>query len=497
MPPSNRRNAKPLAALLAEIGQSGGNLGNAEIRGVQHDSRQVQPGDLFVAVPGFRQHGADFAGSAIAAGAVAVLTDHTGATRLAGVSVPVVAVPDPRETMGRLAAAFYDRPAERMLSVGITGTNGKTTTAHMVAAELEATGMNPLLLGTVGVRFRGKHWPSARTTPEATDLQLLLSDALQAGAKGFVMEVSSHALVLGRVAGMQFDVAVFTGLSQDHLDFHGTMEDYFAAKARLFTPEFARNAVINVDTEWGARLARECEIPHRTYSIEGAADWQAVDLAFVDAGRMRYRVVGPTECDLRVELAMPGRFNLANSLAAIAAAHELGLDLELATAGLADVVVPGRLERVDCGQDFVALVDYAHTPDAVERALEVARACAAGRVIAVLGCGGDRDAAKRTPMGEVAAAGAQLVIVTDDNPRSEDPAVIRAALLAGANGGPASVIEVPNRMTAIHRACREARPGDCVIVLGKGHETGQEVHGVITPFDDREVLAEAVRAVMS
>lgn len=469
---------------------------DALISGVTHDNRKVQPADVFVGIPGFKQHGAAFARDAVAAGAAAILTDTEGSQICGDLEVPVVVVSDPRHFVGHFAAALFDRPFESMLSVGVTGTNGKTTTSHLIRAALAANDLRPLLIGTVGIRFGDEHLPSARTTPEATDLHRMVAGAVEAGGRSLVMEVSSHALSLGRVNGLLFDVGVFTGLTQDHLDFHETMEDYYQAKRSLFTASRSRRAVICIDDEWGARLAEESEVPCMTYSLIQSADWTARNIESDATGSVRFIANGPDDIELPVVLNLPGDFNIANALAALATAQSLGLLMPESAAALRGVVVPGRMERVDCGQDFVALVDYAHTPDAVERALAVARTCATGRLIAVLGCGGDRDSAKRGPMGAAAGRAADLVYVTDDNPRSEDPALIRAAVLDGARSGAAITTEIGNRMEAIHAACLGARPGDCVIVLGKGHESGQEVHGVVTPFDDRKVLAEAIASVV-
>ena len=477
-----------LTAILTDVP-----LTKLHVTGITHDNRQIKPGFVFVGVPGFAVHGATFAQDAIAAGAVAIVTDAAGAELIGRVEVPVIRSANPRSDMALLAREIYGDAQSRLLSVGITGTNGKTTTAHMVAAALADQGLNPLILGTVGIRLGDAHIPSSRTTPESTDLHGLLLAGLNAGAKSFVMEVSSHALSLGRVDGIDFDVAVFTGLSQDHLDFHHTMENYFAAKAQLFTEERAQHAVICIDDEWGKKLAGLCDLPMLTYSTNGKADWTAKDIHTTEDGRVTFIAHGPAR-EFPVEIPLPGLFNVANALAAIATADLLALSEVTAGAALRHVAVPGRLERIREGQEFVALVDYAHTPDAVEKAIAVARTCATGRVIAVLGCGGDRDAAKREPMGRAAGL-ADVVIVTDDNPRSEDPAVIRDAVLKGVKETSVEVHEIASRETAIAHAVSIARSGDCVILLGKGHESGQEVAGVVTPFDDREVLRSAIRAV--
>ena len=470
---------------------------DAAITAIEYDHRKVGPGALFCALPGANRHGSSYAAEAVALGAVAILTDSAGEPECATLGVPVLVVDSPRSAMAHLAVEFFDRPQERMLTVGVTGTNGKTTTTNLIAAMLRANDLNPLLVGTVGLTLGSEHWPLARTTPEAPDLLAWMAAAVEQGSKSLVMEVSSQGLVLGRVDGLKFDVVLFTGLSQDHLDFHETMEHYFEAKASLFTAERAARGVICLDDEWGHLLADWCSIPFLTYSVDQPADWVANEVAVDSRGQSTYLACGPRELALPISVSIPGTFNIANSLAAVAAADSLGLHLPLACAALPEVTVPGRLERIECGQDFVVLVDYAHTPDAVGRALQVAKAAATGKVIAVLGCGGDRDRGKREPMGAAAAAVADVVLVTDDNPRSEDPALIRSAVLKGAHSEEAEAIEIGNRREAIHTACRMAAPGDWVLILGKGHESGQEVAGVITPFDDRVVAAEAVASVMN
>ena len=490
------RRPRSLADLARAIGADGF-TGDAQVSAISFDHREVREGDLFAALPGLNRHGADFALEAAVAGASAFLTDPTGRDRCAELGLPVLVVDDPRSAMGLIAAELQGHPHESMLTVGVTGTNGKTTTSHFIAAALEVSGYPPLLVGTVGSRLGSEEWPATRTTPEAPDLISAMAGALERGGRALVTEVSSHALVLGRVDGIKFDVAVFTNLTQDHLDFHQTMDSYYEAKASLFTAERSKRAVICVDDEWGRRLASDCAVPHVTYSVSGPADWSAEGIETLPGGQTAFTAHGPEGLLLPVVVGVPGDFNVANALAAIAASAELGLHLPKAAGSLEHVTVPGRMERVSVGQDFVALVDYAHTPDAVERALAVGRTCASGRLIAVLGCGGDRDRGKRGPMGAAAGRLSDVVIVTDDNPRSESPSEIRAAILVGAREGEAVVLEIGNRLEAIHRACSIARPGDCVIVLGKGHESGQEVAGVVTPFDDRKVMAEAISAVFS
>lgn len=463
---------------------------SGSVSGLTLDSRKVRAGDLYAALPGEHTHGANFAAQAIAAGATAIVTDLQGAAIIGDVAVPVLTVPVPREALGLLATRIYNGARPHL--IGVTGTNGKTTTTHCIEAVLDAASAPTAVIGTLGARFAALSSYSGRTTPEAPELHAVLQRLAEEGARFAAMEVSSHALALHRVDGLRFDVAVFTGLSQDHLDFHGTMERYFEAKAQLFDPRMSRYAVINVDEPWGQRLAKQTVIDGVTYALDGAADWTARDVSVADDGRTSFTAIGP-RTRIAVTLAMPGGFNVANALAALAAADALGFDVELAARGLAAVRVPGRFEYIANDRGIAAYADYAHTPDAVTRVLQVARASGRGRLIAVLGCGGDRDPHKRPLMGAAAAAIADVVIVTDDNPRSEQPADIRASIRAGIPAG-AEMEEIGDRAAAISRAVALARPGDCIMVLGKGHETGQEIAGVLHPFDDREVLRAALEA---
>ena len=459
------------------------------VTGVTHDSRAVRPGDLFAALPGAHAHGAAYADQAAALGAVAVLTDPAGAEMVG--DLPVVLADDPREALGAVAAEIYRHPARELLLIGVTGTNGKSTTVHLLEAGLRAAGHTTGIIGTTGVRIGDRSVPNDRTTPEATDLHALLARMCEEGVTAVAMEVSSHALVLGRVNGVVYDIAIFTQLSQDHLDFHGTMEDYFAAKADLFTPARSRRAVIGVDGMWGRRLADQCEIPQITYALDHDADVVCASVVTGPAGQT-LSIRDDSGGSFEVEVGLPGRFNAANALGSWVALRDAGIAPEVLATALAGVHVPGRMEMIDAGQDFTAIVDYAHSPDAVERVISAV--IPRGRRIVVLGCGGDRDREKRYAMGDVAAAGADILIVTDDNPRSEDPAAIRAAMLAGASAVGGDIREIGDRREAIAAAVALAQAGDVLLLLGKGHESGQEVAGVITPFDDREVLRAAIRA---
>ncbi len=464
------------------------------ITGVSLSSGRILPGDLYAALPGARAHGAAYAPAAVEAGAVAVLTDPSGAEACGTLGVPVVVVDAPREVLGRLAAHVYGDPAAAIRLLGVTGTQGKTTTTRLLEGGLEASGTRAGVIGTVGTRMAGRDLKTDLTTPEAPDLHALFARMREERVAACAMEVSSHALVMGRVDGVRFDIAVFLNLGRDHLDFHRDLEDYFAAKASLFTPERAALGLVNVDDAHGRRLLESATIPMRTFGLESpGADWTAtaIDLA---ADGSSFTVVGPGT-EFRAHCPLPGDFNVSNTLAALATAAEAGFDPVAVADGIAQGGgVPGRLERVRVPGDFVVVVDYAHKPDAVQAALRTLRPLTHGRLIVVIGAGGDRDHGKRPVMGEIAARLCDLLIVTDDNPRTEDPAAIRAAVLAGAVG-PAEVREVGDRRRAIREALAAAAPGDIVLVAGKGHETGQEIQGVVHPFDDREVVREeAARA---
>ena len=489
------RPARPPRTPLATVAEWAGaplhgDGSGVEVSGISLSSQRIRPGDLYAALPGSRSHGIEFAQAAVGAGAVAVLTDPAGAAAT-GAGAPLLVVDHPRAVLGRLAARVYGEPARSMRMVGVTGTQGKTTTTRLLESGLEQAGVRAAVIGTVGTRVAGEDVPTSLTTPEAPDLHGLFATMRERDVRACAMEVSSHALVMGRVDGVVFDVAVFLNLGRDHLDFHGDVEQYFAAKASLFTPERARLALVNVDDAHGRRLVDEATVPVRTVSAAGAeADWRVADVVLRAEGS-DFVVVAPDGTRIPAGCPLPGDFNVANTLAAVAAAGEAGLDPVAVATGIAAAGgVPGRLERVDAGQDFVVVVDYAHKPDAVEAAIRTLRPLTGGRVIVVLGAGGDRDPGKRPIMAGIAARAADLLVVTDDNPRTEDPAAIRAAMLAGVRSGEA--IEVGDRRAAIREALRRAAPGDIVLVAGKGHETGQEVAGVVHPFDDREVVREEI-----
>ncbi|MEW2549431.1 UDP-N-acetylmuramoyl-L-alanyl-D-glutamate--2,6-diaminopimelate ligase [Streptomyces sp. NPDC047002] len=496
-PRPERVDPTPLADLAALL-DTGAPAADATVTGITHDSRAVRPGDVYAALPGARVHGADYAAQAAELGAAAVLTDPGGRERAGATGLPVLVVPDPRARMGELAATIYGHPGADLLQIGITGTSGKTTTAYLVEGGLRGAGHSTGLIGTVEMRVGNERIKSERTTPEATDLQALFAVMREHGTTSVAMEVSSHALVLGRVDGCVFDVAVFNNLSPEHMEFHHGMEDYFQAKASLFTPRRSRRGVVNYDDEYGRRLVTEASVPVTTFSAEGHpdADWRAEDVE-VGSHRSGFTVVGPDGVRVHAEAPLPGPFNVANTLAAVVALAVAGIDPQAAADGVGAVPgVPGRLERVDAGQPYLAVVDYAHKTDAVESVLRSLRKVTKGQVHIVLGCGGDRDTTKRGPMGAAAARLADTAVLTSDNPRSEDPLAILAAMVAGAAEVPVhergAVLLDADRASAIATAVARAQPGDTVLVAGKGHEQGQDIAGVVRPFDDREVLRDAI-----
>jgi UDP-N-acetylmuramoyl-L-alanyl-D-glutamate--2,6-diaminopimelate ligase len=460
-------------------------LAPTEITDLAYDARAAGPGALFFCVPGMRADGHDFAPQAVAAGAVALVVQRT-----LDLPVPQLVVADSRAAMAVAADEFFDRPTEGLAVAGVTGTSGKTTTAFLLYAVLAAAGRRPGLLGTVETRVDGERRPATRTTAEAIDLQRLFREMLEAGDRSCAIEATSHGSALGRLDRVRFAALVFTNLSQDHLDFHPTMEDYFQAKRRLFLGENAPPAAVNVDDEHGRRLAEELRgagSPLLTYGFAEGADVRPEDLDVSGT------VTSLTADGIALRTRLRGRFNVENVLATVAAARLLGLPAEAVTNGIGSVGgVPGRFEIVDEGQPFTVVVDYAHKPGALENVLRAARELTAGRVLCVFGCGGDRDAGKRPLMGRIASELADIPILTSDNPRSEDPAAIAEAVLAGMSGDP--VVEL-DRRAAIAQAIELAEPGDVVVIAGKGHERGQEIAGRVVPFDDREVASEALRAL--
>lgn len=466
--------------------------GNAStvISGLTLNSNAVQEGDLFIALPGEKAHGADFAADAIARGAVAVLTDAEGASKIS--DVPVIVSSNPRRAAGVISAWFYSEPMRDLYSVGVTGTNGKTTVTTLLHQIMSAAGRESGLIGTVETRIGDEVVASKRTTPESSDLQALSAVMRERHMRNLVMEVSSHAIALERIRGSHFSVVAFTNLSQDHLDFHKSMDDYFAAKSKLFTFEFADLAVINIDDAYGVKLASATELPVMTVSRhDHNATWHYVSITRDYVGA-HVAIRGSAGILIEGKVHLHGGYNFDNLLMAVAIATESGIDpIDIAAILPQLTGAAGRLEAVRLGQNFTALVDYAHSPDAVARVLETAHEITDGRVIAVLGCGGDRDSSKRPLMGKALHEGADVAIFTSDNPRSEKPEAILVQMTLGLDiQEPSAIIE--DRADAIRAAVNEAQAGDVVLVLGKGHEKGQEIAGVNHPFDDRVELAKAI-----
>jgi len=460
------------------------------VTGLSLSSKDVQEGDLFIALPGENAHGADFAADAIARGAVAVLTDLIGSTKIHG--VPVIISDNPRRAAGVISAWFYSEPMRDLYSVGVTGTNGKTTVTTLLHQIMSAAGRESGLIGTVETRIGSETLSSKRTTPESSDLQALSAVMRERHMRNLVMEVSSHAIALERIRGSHFAVVGFTNLSQDHLDFHKTMQDYFAAKSKLFTFEFADLAVINVDDAYGLKLAAQTELPVMSVSRhDHSATWHYVSIT-PDYSGAHVAIRGSGGILIEGKVQLHGGYNYDNLLMAVAIANESGIDpIDIAAILPHLTGAAGRMESVRLGQNFTALVDYAHSPDAVARVLETAHEITDGRVIAVLGCGGDRDRAKRPLMGKALHDGADVAFFTSDNPRSEKPEEILIQMTLDLDiQEPSAVIQ--DRSLAIKAAVNQAQEGDLVVILGKGHEKGQEVDGKIESFDDLVELARAI-----
>lgn len=463
-----------------------------EITEIGLNSAELPENGLFAALPGTRTHGASYAAATPAS---AILTDKDGWEYLhnQGETRPVIEVEDIRAILGQVSAEIYGHASKELTLIGVTGTAGKTTITYLLEAGLAHLGVPTGVIGTTGTHIKGQKVDTPLTTPEAPMLQKLFRQMVEEGVTHVVMEVSSHALSLGRVNGCDFDVAGFSNLSQDHLDYHPTMEDYFQAKATFFrpgSPVEAHQSIICIDDQWGQRMATEVAEHPITVSIEGhQADIQAHDIYVDDAGIQHARITLPEPIDLH--LGIPGRFNIANAAIALGCAQAAGLDAAKVAEGIAQVAVPGRMEKIEEGQDFLAVVDYAHKPAAVAAVLDTLRSQINGRLAIVLGAGGNRDHSKRPIMGAEAATRCELVIITDDNPRDEDPASIRQEILSGIDGD--NVQEIADRREAIRAAVAWAKPGDAIVVAGKGHETGQLVAGVTHPFDDRAELRAALQ----
>jgi UDP-N-acetylmuramoyl-L-alanyl-D-glutamate--2,6-diaminopimelate ligase len=458
------------------------------ISGVSINAQKVVPGDLFIAFAGANTHGISYLEQAISNGAVAVLSD-----KKIEASIPSFIHPKPREIVGTISAWLYGHPFESLKAVGITGTNGKTTTANLVKQIWQLNSIKSGLIGTLGVEIADDKLESARTTPEADDLQAIAAAMVEQGCKNLVMEVSSHAIDQGRIKGAKYEVVAFSNLTQDHLDYHLSMENYFQAKANLFTTEYAKAAVINIDDSYGKKLSKQVKIPVVTVSRkDSTADWYLAK-AEIKNGLYQVEIKSKSGESLSENFALLGDYNLDNLLLAVAIANSAGLSLDKIASTISKLQsVPGRLESVNAGQKFTALVDYAHTPDAVERVIATVKSATSGKIIGVLGCGGDRDASKRSLMGHALFNGCDLAIFTSDNPRSESAEAILKQMTAGIDLGKKGLVEI-DRKSAIDLAVENAQSGDVVLLMGKGHESGQEVNSVVTPFDDRVELAESIK----
>ena len=492
--PHNRISGRTLRAVseLVSAFSNSTDLEKISITGVSIDSHQIETGDLFVAVAGAKVHGATYAGNAKLNGAVAVLTDEVGAALIT--DLPVLVVTDPRATAGVISAWLHNEPMRDMFSVGVTGTNGKTTVTTLLHQIAMAAGRQSGLVGTVETRIGDEVVEALRTTPEAPELQSLAAVMRERHMRNLFMEVSSHAVSLNRIGGSHFDIAAFTNLSQDHLDFHGDMDSYFAAKAALFSYKYADTAYINIDSTWAKKLLETQELPVVSISRHmNSADWYFERIE-VGTNWTTIAIRGTGGILIETNTKLVGDFNLDNLLMAIAICVTSGIDpIDIATITPSLIGAEGRLEKVDLGQSFTALVDYAHSPDSVKSVLETLRKSTTGKVIAVLGCGGDRDKGKRPLMGAALLAGSDIAIFTSDNPRSEDPTQIINEMVSGLTLPVTSAIEV-DRKRAIEIAVAAAKPGDIVVLLGKGHEPGQEIAGVKHNFDDRLELAAAIEA---
>ena len=461
------------------------------ITGVSINASEVKSGDLFIALPGKKTHGMNFIDQAISNGAVAVLSDLKIESK-----IPVFIDPSPRNLVGSISDWAYNKPFSKLEAVGITGTNGKTTTSNLVKQLWELNNINSGLIGTLGVEIGEEKIAGVRTTPEADELQALAAVMVERGNTHLAMEVSSIAIDQGRINSAKYKVVAFSNLTQDHLDYHKSMDQYFDAKAKLFTPEFAQNAVINIDDQYGQKLYKMSKLPSKTVSrSDKSADWHYRKIESLSDG-YKVEISGKSGQIISGSFPLIGEHNLDNLLLAVACVSICGLTDTQITNSISKLKsVPGRLEIISAGQPFSAVVDYAHTPDAVSRVLKSVRSFTSGRVIGILGCGGDRDKSKRLPMGQALFNGSDLAIFTSDNPRSEKAEAILKDMTDGINMAEKGFVRT-DRKDAINFAVKTAKPGDCILLMGKGHESGQEISGVVTPFDDRIELANSIKQVI-
>jgi UDP-N-acetylmuramoyl-L-alanyl-D-glutamate--2,6-diaminopimelate ligase len=485
-------NIRPVAEAKRALIDFDAKIFNTDIKisGVAINAKEVKAGDLFIALPGAKTHGANFVAQAIANGAVAVLSE-----KKLEVDIPSFIHHAPRELVGLLSSWLYDQPFSKLSAVGITGTNGKTTTTNLLKQLWQLSGYSAALIGTLGVEIDKEFIAGERTTPEADQLQSLTALIVERKITHLAMEVSSHAIDQFRVEGCHYKVVAFTNLTQDHLDYHKSMDNYFAVKAKLFTAGYADSAILNIDDEYGVELTHKTKIPITTISrVNNTADWY-YQSAVVQTGGYKIEIRNKSGEKILGNFPLLGDYNLDNLLLAVAIASATGLNSNQISDAISKLKsVPGRLEQIVVGQSFTALVDYAHTPDAVERVLQTAQSFTTGKVIAVLGCGGDRDSSKRAIMGKALFSGSDIAIFTSDNPRSESADEILNAMTKGVDLAEKGFV-LADRKVAIDFAVKQAKRGDTVLILGKGHESGQDVGGVITPFDDRIELAESIKRV--
>ena len=468
-----------------------------EITGISSNSQAINEGELFIALPGVKTHGGAYLPSAVERGARAVLTDIAGSelSSVRSSAIPVLVVPNPRSQSGYLSDWFHNSPSRSLYLAGITGTNGKTTCTYLLHQMWQVARIDSGIIGTIGISIGKEKYPATHTTPESDAVHSILSVMVERHLRAAAMEVSSHAIVQHRIDGVRFASVGFTNLSQDHLDFHGTMENYFLAKRALFEPNIADVAFINIDNEYGVRLAKEISIPTSTLSLRNKKATWSYERFDWENNAWSVSIRGEGGVLIEGTFRLPGIHNLENLLLAVAMASDSGIDPLVIGNSLPTLRgAPGRMERVECGQDFTALIDYAHSPDAVERVLSAARDMTTHRIIGVLGCGGNRDKSKRALMGLALRKGSDVAIFTSDNPRDEEPEVILQQMIEGIKLDDSAQV-ITDRREAIATAIASANAGDVVIILGKGHETGQEVKGVKIPFDDREELIRAIEAL--
>ena len=491
-------NCKTLGEIASFLGASvSAHDESIEITGISSNSNAINEGELFLALPGVKTHGGAYLPSAVERGARAVLTDIAGSelSSVRGAAIPVLVVPNPRSQSGYLSDWFHGSPSRALYLAGITGTNGKTTSTYLLHQIWREARFDSGIIGTVGITIGKDKFPATHTTPESDAIHSILSVMHERHLRAVAMEVSSHAIVQHRIDGVRFTSVGFTNLSQDHLDFHGNMENYYQAKRALFEPDIADVAFINIDNEYGVRLAHEIAIPTSTLSLSSkSATWRYENFTWSAQG-WNVSIRGEGGVLIEGTFKLPGEHNLENLLLAVAMASHSGVDpLVIGNSLSALRGAPGRLEKIERGQDFSVLIDYAHTPDAVTRVLGTIRKMGSQRIIGVLGCGGNRDKTKRAPMGAALRQGCDLAIFTSDNPRDEDPESILHEMAKGIRLDESAMVVV-DRREAIATAITSAHAGDVVIVLGKGHETGQEIKGVTLPFDDREELIRAIEAL--